>query len=51
MPAKLIATGYRRVESRKLEQQLFDFFLKNPNESYYAISEDINHSICDCDDL
>lgn len=51
IPAKHIATGFRRVESFKLESQLFDFFYNNPEEDYYVISENASHSICDCDDV
>lgn len=49
IPAKLISTGYRKVESNVLNHRLWDFFSKNPNENAYPLDKDVSHDICNID--
>lgn len=46
IPAKFIATGYRRVENKKLEGRIFRYFNENPNEEFYPLEESIDHNYC-----
>lgn len=48
-PAKLIATGFRRVENGKLEKEIHHFFLDNPDVNVFILPQDVSHSICDVD--
>lgn len=49
IPAKLISTGYRRVDNKKLIDEILKYFINNSNIEYYPLKENINHSICDAD--
>lgn len=49
-PAKLIATGFRRVENERLNNEIERFFRDNRNANYYTLPEGIEHSCCDADD-
>lgn len=49
LPAKLISTGYRKVESNVLIHRLWDFFSENPNEYAYPLDRDVTHDICNVD--
>lgn len=46
VPAKLIATGYRRVENQKLELEIYSYFEKNPDKDFYPLVENIDHNCC-----
>ena len=48
-PAKLIATGYRRIESRKLEKEIHHFFSENSDVNVFNLPQKVSHSICDVD--
>lgn len=50
VPAKLVSTGFRRVENLLLEKKLQQFFHQNPDAGFYPLSEGIEHSCCDSDD-
>lgn len=50
VPAKCIATGYRRVDSMKLDSLLHKYFRDNPDMRAYSLDEDISHSVCDVDE-
>lgn len=47
MPAKLVATGYRRVDSNQLECEVNKYFILHPEMEVYPIQEGISHDICD----
>lgn len=49
VPAKLICTGRRKVESRRFQSFLHSFFTDNPAAECYVMPKDTNHSICDVD--
>lgn len=49
-PAKLISTGYRKIESRKFESEVTTFFHEHPEVDFYQFSKDTNHNICDVDE-
>lgn len=49
IPAKIIGTGYRRVESHKLIGDLCMHYEIEGKEEFYKISEESPHSICDAD--
>lgn len=51
IPAKLISTGHRRVESRKFLIKIMKFFEENPMCNQFNIDLDTPHSICDVDDI
>lgn len=46
IPAKFIATGYRKVENKKLEGRIIRYFNENPNEEFYPLEEGIDHNCC-----
>lgn len=48
-PAKLISTGYRRVDSKKYELEIMRWFKENPEASFFPMKERSEHSICDED--
>lgn len=47
IPAKLVSTGYRRIESRKFEAEVVKFFYEHPEVDIYKMKEGISHSCCD----
>ena len=47
IPAKFIATGYRRVENRMLESEIVNYFRNNPNEKIFKLPNDVSHDCCD----
>ena len=49
VPARLIASGYRRLDSRKMQDDVFAYFEKYPDEEYYNLDVNVDHSICDVD--
>ncbi len=49
VPAKLISTGYRRIDGRVFERKVQRYFNDNPESDVYPLSPDINHSVCDVD--
>lgn len=40
IPAKLIKTGFRRVDNKKLEYEIWKFFEDNPAEEYFPLKSD-----------
>ena len=44
IPAKYIATGFRRVDNPILQHEVGKFFLNNPNESFYPLEDGFDHS-------
>lgn len=50
VPAELIATGFRRIESRAFEMEVNRYFSKHPEATVYTIPEGWGHEICDADD-
>ena len=48
-PAKLISTGFRRIDCKRFERQIEKWFSKHPEADFYPLNEDVNHSICDVD--
>lgn len=47
VPAKLINTGYRRVDNDTLTNELWKRYVVDGNKETYKIPEDAPHSICD----
>lgn len=47
IPAKYIASGYRRVNNPKLEIEVWKYFLDHPDINEYHIAENFDHSNCD----
>ena len=50
IPAKLIGTGYRKVESKKLQHSIWMYFKNYKDTNYYPLSGGIDHNICDIDE-
>ena len=50
VPAKLIGTGYRRVESKKLQHSIWIYRSKHKDVDYYPLPEDVDHDICNVDE-
>lgn len=46
VPAKHIATGFRRVENRRLEADIYRYFRENPNAEFYPLQEGVDHNCC-----
>ena len=46
VPAKHIATGFRRVENRRLESDIYRYFRENPNAEFFPLQEGIDHNCC-----
>ena len=49
-PAKLIATGYRRVESNGLWKNIHDYFKETPDDNIFILPKNAPHNICDVDE-
>lgn len=49
VPAKLVATGFRKIESVRFEKTVSDFFMCHSDEETYLIPDGTLHSICDVD--
>lgn len=49
IPAKLIASGFRRVESHKLVGDLWMHYVVEGNEKNFKMPEMVEHTICDAD--
>lgn len=47
IPAKYIASGFRRVNNPKLENEIWDFFMEHPDKDIFPIEENFDHSMCD----
>lgn len=48
-PAKLLATGFRRVENPKLSGELWNKYVIDKDAKIYKLGIDVPHSICDAD--
>lgn len=49
IPAKLIGTGFRRIENPILDEEIHQFFFHNPSARYYNLPEGIIHTCYDID--
>lgn len=49
VPAKLIATGYRRVYSSEMQRKIWAYFKAHPDECVFPLEDNVSHSICDVD--
>lgn len=49
IPAKLISTGHRRVESAHMTCKIDHYFMENPQAIYFPLQENTNHDICNAD--
>lgn len=49
VPAKLVATGYRRIESHKFECEVGRYFFTHPEADIYPMAAGICHEVCDMD--
>ena len=49
VPAKLLCTGRRKVESRRFNAALLKYFAETPAAKCYVMPEDVDHSVCDVD--
>ena len=49
VPAKLITTGRRKVESGRFNAVLHKYFVDNPASECYIMPKGADHSICDVD--
>lgn len=47
IPAKLVASGLRRIYNKKMEQRIWEYFSEHPDEDFYPLDENFNHEICD----
>lgn len=47
IPAKLIATGYRKIENRKFESEIINHFNDNPKDTIFRLPANIEHNCCD----
>lgn len=50
-PAKLISTGYRRVDSVRFQKVIQEYFAKYPDADYYPLPNNTSHDVCDVDSL
>lgn len=50
IPAKLISTGHRRIESKKFQIEINNYFKENPDSIKFTLNDDISHSFCNVDD-
>lgn len=48
-PAKLISTGYRRINSAKFECKVEQYFKEHPETDTYPLPNGISHTVCDVD--
>ena len=49
IPAKLIGTNHRRVENKRFQATLSEYFSKNKDADIYEFGTSTDHSICDVD--
>lgn len=49
IPAKLISTGYRKIESKNFLIRINNYFKENPDSIIFNFDQDTHHSICDVD--
>lgn len=50
IPAKLISTGYRKVDSRTLINKIKTYFKDNPDKDYLVLDDGVDHAVCDVDE-
>ena len=50
VPAKLLSSGYRKIENKRFEMEVSHFFETHPNVDLYKIPEGTLHEICDVAD-
>lgn len=50
IPAKLISTGYRKIESKNFQTKINNYFKENPDSIKFTLNDDISHSFCNVDD-
>lgn len=50
IPAKLISTGYRKIESKNFLIKINNYFKENPDSIKFTLNDDISHSFCNVDD-
>lgn len=48
-PAKLISTGYRRVDSNRFERIIMKWLREHPEALFFPLKEGIDHLVCDAD--
>ena len=46
IPAKVLSTGYRRIDNINLIRMLQSFFKSHPNESYFSLAQDVSNEDC-----
>lgn len=49
IPAKLISTGHRKVESMRMQQGIDMYFKEHPDAKFYQLEEGVSHDVCDVD--
>lgn len=49
IPAKLISTGYRKIESKNFQIKINNYFKENPDSIIFNFDNGMSHSICDVD--
>ena len=49
IPAKLIGSGFRRIESLNFQRCISDYFRNNPLETVCPVDESIDESSCNAD--
>ena len=47
VPAKLVSTGYRRINNENLERKIGKYFAEHPEANEYLLGEEFNHDECD----
>lgn len=50
IPAKLVSTGYRRIESSKMENMIRLYFMEHPEADVYVLPDNLSHTVCDVDE-
>lgn len=49
IPARLLATGYRKIENEKLKSTVWQYFEQHPDETEYRLDDSFNMADCDVD--
>jgi acetyltransferase-like isoleucine patch superfamily enzyme len=51
IPAKLISTGFKRVNNSRLNMKIWQYFSDHPEVSSYPLDDDFDHNECDSDEF
>lgn len=45
MPARVIATGYRKIDNSEMQKSIENYFAENPESADYIFENDVNHNL------